>query len=317
MKNMKNTKQIAITLVLIGVSCGASALAQTAAPKVDAFRAKAEAATVETLRSYIYSYKPSKQQIARLKEVLIVQYKDLHDHDKVRAPKIKAMDDEIAEVNKKIVELQKEIALIAKRKAAYAEARAELKLDHKAEINSVITKEQRQTRLSSQIRGNAVYSQHAAMLPQADQDALKAKCDAAALELIDAGKADDSNAVYAVYKKVREEFKDRVTPEVRQAGDAKYLHDSVMRKFVKIKLTDIQKASISDMCDKAAKRKVEVYARYEKVGKDRAALDKDRSVLRRTISGMSTSSYYYKLRQDVADKVLTEEQAKLSGYKRK
>jgi len=314
---MKNTKHIAIILVLIGVLCGTFALAQTAVPKADDFRAKAEAAVKEQLRQLVYSYKPSEDQKAKLKEALIAQYKDLSDYDKVHGPKIKALDDEIAVIAKKRDELKAEIAAIEKRKAAHAKVRAELLLDHKAEINNVITLDQRVARLASYIRGNAIYHQYFAVLPKARQDALKAECEAIALELITTKKADSSSAAYEAARKIRNDVNKILTPELRQAGDREYLMSRTMRKFTRIKLSEAQKSKIRALCDKAAKRKVEVYAKYAKIGKDRAALDKDRSALRRTMSVMASSSYYYHIRDEAIQSVLTDEQLKASGYKRK
>jgi hypothetical protein len=318
---MKNTKRISVIVVLVGVFCGTFALAQTAKTVVktpaELFRAKAEAATSKTLSNLIYYYKPSDAQKAKLKEVLVAQYKDRADYTKVYAPKIKALDDEIAAVNEKIAALKKEIVAIEKRKAAHAAVRDELRLDHRAEINGVLTQELRMARLSRSIKGNAIISSHFAVLPKTDQDSLKAKCDAAALELLTAGKDSDSSALYAASRTIRAEANKVLTPELRQTGDRDYLMGATMRKFVRIKLTDTQKATIRDLCDKAAKRKAEVYAQYAKVGKDRVALDKDRSALRRTISQMSTSAYYYTIRDEAIQSVLTDEQLKAGGFKRK
>lgn len=307
---MRNTKHTVITLVLVGILCGSFALAQTAAPKTDEFRARAEAATKEKLGQLIYYFKPTEDQKTKLKDVLIAQYKDLADHDRVRGPKLKALDDELAVVNKKIAELQKEVAAIEKRKAVHASARNELLLDHKAEIGNVFTDEQRITRLSRHIRGYAIYSQYWTVLPKETQTRIQAQCDAAAAKLIQDNKGDDSGAVQAAYRAIREDSKKVLTPELRQAGDTEYLLSSTMRKFVRIKLTDSQKATIRDMCEQAAKRKIEVYAKYAQVAKDRDAI-------RRTMSGMTSSSYYYKIREDVVNKVLTDEQLKQGHFKRK
>jgi len=310
MRDMKNTKRIAITLVLVGVFCGTFALAQTAKPKTEDFRATAEAATKEELGRLTYYYKATADQKAKLKEVLVAQYKDLTDYDKIRVPKIKVLDDEIAAVQKKIAELEKEVAAIEKRKAVHTKARAELLLDHKAEINNVFTVEQRVARLSSYIMGSAIGGQNLAVLPKATRDSLTEQCDAAARELIEDGKSDNKEAVYAAYRKIRTDAKGILTPEVRQAGDAKYLLDSTMRKFTKLKLTENQKDLIRGMCKKAAKRKIEMYAQY-------AQITKDRDAIRRAMSGMSSSSYYYKIRTDVIENVLTDAQLKQAGYKRK
>ncbi len=314
---MKNTNRIAITLALIAVFCGTFALAQTARPKTVDFKAQAEAATKERLGQLIYYYKPTEDQKAKLKEVLIAQYKDLSDYDKVRGPKIKALDDEIAAVQKKIAELEKEVEAIEKRKAPHAKARAELLLDHKAEIDNVFTPEQRTARLASYIRGNAVGGQYLAVLPKATRDSLVEQCNTVASELIAAGKSEEKDALHAAYRKIRTEANKVVTPEVRVAADAKHLLDSTMRKFTRLKLTETQKDTIRGMCEKAAKRKIEIYAQYAKIGKEHDAIEKDRSAVRRAISKMSSSSYYYKIRADVVESVLTDAQLKLGGLRRK
>ena len=310
MKSMKNTKQIAITLALIAAFCGTFVLAQTAKPKTEDFKAKAEAATKERLGQLVYYYKPTDDQKAKLKEVLIAQYKDLADHDKIRAPKIKVLDDEIAAVQKKIAELEKEVEAIEKRKAVHAKARAELLLDHKAEINNVFTQGQRVARLSSHIRAHAIGGQYLAVLPKATQDSLIEQCDAAALALIEAGKSEDDEAVHAAYRKIRTGANKVVTPEVRRAGETKYLLDSTLRRFARLKLTETQKDTIRGICEKAGKRKIEIYAQYSQ-------LTKDREAVRRAMSGMSSSSYYYKIRADVVENVLTDAQLKQGGLRRK
>jgi len=310
MRKMKNTSRIAITLVLIAAFCGTFALAQTAKPKTGDLKASAEAAIKGKLGQLIYYYKPSADQKAKLKEVLLAQYKDLVDQDEIRAPKIKALDDEIAAVQKKIAELEKEVAAIEKRKAVHAAARAELLLDHQAEINKVFTQGQRVARLSNYMRNSAVSSQYWGFLPKATQDSLTEQCEAAALELIEAGKGDDKKAVYAAFRKIRTTADKVLTPEIRQAGDTKYLLGATMRKFARLKLTETQQATVRDMCEKAAKRKVAIYAQYAQIRKDREAI-------RRVMSGMSSSSYYYKIRADVVENVLTDAQLKQGGFKRK
>ena len=317
MKSMKNTNRIAIPLVLIAAFCGTFALAQAAKTKTEDFRTRAEAATKERLGQLVYYYKPTDDQKAKLKEALIAQYKDLVDHDKIRAPKIKVLDDEVAAVKKKIAELQEEIAAIEKRKAAHTAARAELLLDHKAEINNILTQGQRVARLSGHMRRNAIYTQYWNVLPKATQDSLTEQCDAIALELIEAGKDDDEQALYEAGRKIRTTAKEILTPEVCKAGDTKYLLDSTIRKFATLKLTEAQKTTIRNMCEKVAKRKIEVYAQYAQTEKDRRAIDKDREAIRRSMNTMSSSSYYHKIREDVVQSVLTDAQLKQGGFKRK
>lgn len=331
MRDMKNTTRIAIAVAVVGALCGTFVLAQSVAGKPADFRTRAEAATREKLGQLIYYYKPSEAQKAKIKEVLVVQFKDIEDQNNIRAPKIQALDDEIVAVNEKIAveqkkidklqkgidALKKEIAAVQKHKGVYDTARAELLLDHKAEINNVVGKELRVARLTRQIRGSAVSSYHFAALPKAAQDSIAAQCETIAEELINAGKGDDEKAVYGAYRKVREDAKTVVTPAVRLAGDTESLMRSTLRRFERIKVTDAQKAKIRDMCAKAARLKVETYARYDKINKDRVALDKDRDVVRRTISRMSQSSYYYTVRDEAIQSVLTDEQLKAGGFKRK
>ncbi len=307
---MNNAKRIAIIVVLAGVFCGTFALAQTAKTKTDDFKAKAEAATAEMLSRLIRYYSATDDQKVKLKEALVAQYKDLADYDKVRAPKIKALDDEIAVVTNKIAELQKEIAAIEKRKGVHEKARAELLLDHKAEISNVFTPEQRIARVSNHIRSYAIYHQYWVVLPKADQASIKSQCDDAAMKLIQDGKSDDTTAVSAAYRKIRKDANKILTPELRQTGEAQYLYNSAIRKFARIKLTDAQKDSVRDLCTKFAQKKVRISAQYAQVYKDQAAL-------RRTLSGMSSSSSYYKIREDVVETILTDEQLAKGGFKRK
>ena len=317
MRNMKNIKRTAITLVLIAAFCGTFALGQAAKPRTEDFRTRAEAATKERLGQLVYYYKPTDDQKAKLKEALIAQYKDITDHDKIRAPKIKVLDDEVAVVKKKIAELEKEVAAIEKRKAAHAAARAELLLEHKAEINNILTTGQRVARLSGHMRRSAVYSQYWNVLPKAPRDSLTEQCDVLALELIEAGKDEDHEAVYAAQRKIRTTAKEILTPEVLKTGDTKYLLDSTMRKFATLKLTPAQLTTVRNMCEKAAKRKIEVYAQYAQTEKDRRTIDKDREAIRRSMSTMSSSSSYQKIREDVVQSVLTDAQLKQGGFKRK
>ena len=314
MREMKNTNRAVISLVLIAAFCGTFALAQTAKPKTKTetgdWETRAAEAIKEELSRLTYYYKPTDDQKAKLKKALIAQYKDLMDHDKIRSPKIKALDDEIAAVKKKIAALEKEVAAIEKRKTVHTKARAELLLDHKAEINTVITREMRVARLSRYIRGSAVYSQYWGFLPKATQDSLTEQCNAAALELIEAGKEDDKDAVYEAYRKIRTTAAKVLTPKVRKDGDTKNLMDSTMRGLNRIKLTEAQLAAVREMCEKAVKRKVELYAQYVQI-------EKDRSAIRRTRSEMSSSNYYRKIRDKVIQDLLTADQLKKGGFKRK
>jgi vacuolar-type H+-ATPase subunit I/STV1 len=300
---MNGIKRIVIIGVLAGIFCGTFALAQTAKPKTGDFQTRATAATAEMLARLIRYYSARDDQKPKIKEVLIAQFKDLEDFDKVRGPKIKELDAEIAELKKKI-------EVIEKQKAVHAASRTELLGDHKAEITAIFSVDQRITRVSNYIKSVAVPYQYWPVLPKENQDSLKAKCDAAALELIQAKKENDTSAVAVAYRKIREDANKILTPEIRKNGDSDYYYGSTIRRFTKLKLTDSQKASVRDMCSKIAEKKIRIYAKY-------AQASKDRDALRRAVSGMSSSTLYYKIRQDVVDQILTDEQVKLSGYKRK
>jgi len=300
---MNSIKRIAVIGVLAGILGGTFALAQTAKTKTDDFRTRATAATAEMYARLIRYYAARDDQKPKIKETLIVQFKDLEDFDKVRGPKIKALDAEIAE-------LQKKIEAIEKQKAAHAAARTELLGDHKAEITAIFTLDQRIARVSNYIKSVAVPYQYWPVLPKETQDSLKAKCDDAALELIQAKKEDDTSAVALAYRKIREDANKILTPELRKNGDSNYYYGSTIRRFTKLKLTDAQKTAVRDMCSKTAEKKIRVYAKY-------AQASKDRDALRRAVSGMSSTAIYYKIRQDVIDQILTDEQVKVSGYKRK
>lgn len=317
-----NMKPVAAALVAGVVLCAAFAPARTKAPggakttvktgTVD-WQTRAKAAIQETLRKYIYRYKPEADQKAKLEKVLLAQYKDLADHDKIYAPKIKTADEKIAEANEKIAVLQKgiaskvavlqeEIAALKKQKVVYSKGRSELLLDHKAELDNVFTEQQRVASTAEYLRQYTAY-RYWNGFSKAQQDGLKEQFEAAALKVIQAGPEKSDEVYHAVRKEMHSVVSKLATPEVRQAGEAKYLNDSTVRAFYRIKLTDSQKDQIQQLCDKAVKRKAELYAQYKQ-------LDKDRDAVRKSMSQFSTSDYYRKLRKEVSEKILTEEQRK-------
>ena len=306
---MTHTKRIAFTLVVIGVLGGSLAWAQTVAKTAD-WKVVAAKATYEQYYRLVRYYKPGEDQKAKIKEVLIAQYKDLKDHDRVRAPKIKAINDEIAAINVKIVALQKEAATIAKGKTAYAASRAELLLDHQAEVNNIFSPEQRIAHLAGYVRSSAVNSYTWSVLPEENQAAIQARCDTAAGEILQAGNIDNRPAARTAGRAIAAEFAKLFTTELRITGEADYLHKSTMRKFAAIKMTEPQQLAMRDLCEKAAKRKADVYAKY-------AQTYKDLDLLRRARSKMGSSYYYYTIRDDVVNKVLTDEQLKTLHVKRK
>ncbi|MDP6546903.1 MAG: hypothetical protein QGH60_23250 [Phycisphaerae bacterium] len=319
------TKLIAVALVVSTAFCATLAPGQARAPvrvkttaKTDTgdWRTRAKAAIARTLSKYTYQYKPAADQKAKLEKVLIAQYKDLMDHDKIHTPKIKTVDEKIAAVNEKVAALQKgiadkvaalqaEVATLKKQKAGYSTARAELLLDHKAELDNVFSEQQRVASIAKYLRQYTAY-RYWGGFSKAQQADLNEQFEAAALKVIQAGPEKSDAVLSTVRKEMHSVVSKLTTPEVRQAGEAKYLNDSTVRAFYRVKLTDNQKAQIRELCDKASKRKSELYAQYKQ-------LDKDRDAVRKSMYKYNTSDYYRKIRKEVSEKILTEEQRKATS----
>ena len=306
-----SVRLIAAALVVSATFCATLALAQagtSARAKTPSktetgdWQSRAKAATASTLAKYNYRYKPTADQKAKLEKVLIAQYKDLMDHDKIHAPKTKVVNDKIAAVNEKVAALNKEIAAFQKQKAVYSKARAELLLDHKAELDNVFTEQQRIAVVVGHLKSSTVY-RYWGGFSEAQKAGLTEQFEAAALKVIQAGPEKSDEVLSAVRKEMQSAVSKLATPDVRRAGEAKYLTDSTIRAFYRIKLTDSQKDQIRQLCDKATKHKAELYAQYKQ-------LDKDRDAVRKSMYQYSTSNYYRKLRSEVSEKILTEEQRK-------
>ncbi|MDP6637541.1 MAG: hypothetical protein QGG42_21795 [Phycisphaerae bacterium] len=299
----RNAKWIAAALVVSATFCATFALAQPAAePSAktgeDDWMTRAKAAISRTLSRYIYQYKPGPEQKAKLEKVLIAQYKDLMDHDKVYAPKTKVVDDKIAV-------LQKEIAALNKQKAVYTDKRTELLLDHKAELNNVFTDEQRTASVIKYLKSLTTY-RYWGGLTKAQQADLTAQFEAAALKVVQAKPEESDNVLSTVRRELQKSVQELLTPETRQRGETQYLADSTVRSFYRVKLTDAQKEQIRELCNQATKRKSELYAKYRQ-------LDKDRDSIRKAMYKYSTSEYARKLRAEVSEKVLTDEQRKANS----
>jgi len=262
----------------------------------------------QQLMRYVYYYKPTDEQKAKLEKVLTAQQKDLDDFDKTRGAKIKAIDDQIAGVNKKIGELKKEIAALEKHKAVHTNERAELLIDHKAEIENVFTQEQKVTAIVNRIKAESAY-RYWAGLPEDIQAALTEKFEAAALKVIQADPAESDGVLRQVRRDMYELVKKTLKPEHRQAGEAKYLLNSTLRRFYRIKLTDEQVARVRELCEKAAKRKAEVYEQYRKIGRDR-------DTVRKAMQEFGSRAYYYKISDEVTKNILTQEQRSQSRSRR-
>jgi hypothetical protein len=298
-----NLKRIVICLVVVATS--GVALAQTTSKTPKARTPKARTSTSRTrvsrtdskyvMYKYIRMYKGTDEQKAKLEKVLLAQKKDLADHDKVYTPKTKAVDDKIAA-------LQKEIDALKAGKSEYTDKRAELLLDHKAEINNVFSVEQRTKGLAEYLRSTAFY-RYWDGLSEAQKKEMNAKCQAAALKVVMAKPEEVEGVLATQRRELQKVASDALTPEIRQAGEAQYATQSTIRAFYRIKLSDDQKAQIRAMCDKAAKEKGDLYAKYRQ-------LDKDRDAIRKSMYKLGSSDYYRKLRAEVTEKVLTEEQRK-------
>jgi len=320
--NIRRTKWIAGALVVSAVFCGTFSLAQAKTPvrakttaKTDTGdpQARAKAAIAPTLMKYTYQYKPAADQKAKLEKVLLAQYKDRMDHDKIHAPKIKVVDDQIAAVNEKVAVLQKkiaeiqkqEIAPLNKQKAVYSKARAEMLLDHKAELNNVFSEQQRIAYLADYLKKYTAY-RYWGGFSEAQKAKLTEQFEAAALKIIQAGPEKSDTVLSAVRKEMQSDVSKLATPEIRRTGETKHLSDGTIRAFYRIKLTDSQKDQIQELCDKAVKHKTELYAQYKQ-------LDKDRGAVRKAMYRYSTSDYYRQLRKEVSEKILTEEQRKATS----
>jgi len=315
-------KLIASALLISMVLCPMLAPAQTKTPTGDKTTAKtgtddwqnrAKAVIAPTLQKYRYRYKLLDDQKDKLEKVLMAQYKDLMDHDKIHTPKIKVVDEQIATVRKKVAALKatieeelsamtKEIEALQKKKSVYSKVRAELLLDHKAELNNVFTEQQRIAGVVQYLKGSTVY-RYWEGLSKAQQADLTEQFEAAALKVIQAKPEESDKVLSAVRREMQRTISKLVTPEVRQAGETRFLVDNTVRAFYRIKLTDSQKDQIRQMCDKAIKHKTELYAQYQQ-------LDKDRAAVRKSMYQYSSSDYYRKLRKEVSEKILTEEQRK-------
>ena len=297
-----NVKWTAVLLVAVVVLCVRLAWAQAAAPAKPEVKAEAEDWTVRakeqirlTLSKYAYQYKPSDEQKAELEKTLLAQYKDLMDHDKVYKPKAKVIDDKIAE-------LQKEIGILKKQKAVYTDKRAELLIDHKAELNNVFTRKQRIDYLVKYFKGYTVY-RYWGGLTEAQQAAVTGKFEETALKIVEAPAEKQDDIMYAERRAIMSEIQKLLTPEAKQAGETKYMTDSIVRAYYRVKLTDQQKAKIRELCEAEAKKKTELYAQYRQ-------LDKDRDAIRKAMYKFGSSESQRKMRAEVSEKILTEEQRK-------
>ena len=304
MNTVKKTKWIAIAAVLAATLTGPLAAARdTDAPVVPKKKKKSPALAVGDsrevvrmqLRRYAVTYGLNDDDQARIEKILTAQQKDLADFAKVHGPQIKAVDDQIKK-------LQDEITRLEKTKDVHIKARGELELDHQAELDKAFTTEQKTARLVASLKGydNDTYWE---FLPKDVQAALNQQCQDAAVELISGGNDQSRTALKDASRKLHASIDKALTPELRQAAETQYLRECAVRNFARYELTDDQKARIGELCAKSVKDKVAVSGRYSQLAKDLGAM-------KQTMSQYRGSLHALKVRLEIAEKILTEEQRK-------
>ncbi|MDP6633904.1 MAG: hypothetical protein QGG42_03325 [Phycisphaerae bacterium] len=306
MKNMKNTRWIAIAVALIATLATAQAKEASSEPKIktkhSAKAAKASNARVDLqVRKYAAIYNLSEDDQAKLSQILLAQQKDLADYEKVHGPKIKVVDDQIRK-------LQDEINKLQASKQVHAKALRELKLDHQAELNKAITDKHKTARVAASLKAYAdAYWKH---LPKEVQETLNRKCQAAAEALIASGDVKSSRALKDARTKLYDSIDKTLTPELRQSAETQYLQEYALRGFSRCELTDDQKTRIGELCARSVKDKVAMSQRYRQLSKDHDALRKEMYKYRGSL-------HFHEIRSEVAEKILTEEQRKRLPGKRR
>lgn len=307
---MKNTKSI-MTLLVLAAAIGVSFLTAQAKDASSSKKAKSKRAAKTSgdpkaivayqVRRYASLYRLSEAEQAKLEKILLAQQKDLADFEKVHGSKIKVVDEKIKALRDKIAELEAS-------KGVHAKARKELELDHQAELARAITPEHKANRLAAYLKGysEALYWKH---LPKEVQASLDEQSKTIAAELVATGKGDSRNDVKAARAKLQKSIASVVSPEMRQTAETQQLKEMALRSFARYELTDDQKIRIGDLCDKNIKDRALIYSRYKQLSKDYAAA-------REALSKGKHGSYST-IREEIAAKVLTEEQRKKLPQKRR
>ena len=320
---MKNTKLTVIAAFLAIAFCGAfsQALAKDAAEKAkakakraDKIRSKrgdkaprASLSSAEAqVRRYAAIYDLDQESQDKLAKILAAQQKDLADHEKTYGPKNQAVDEQVAKLREQIAEqiakLNEQVAELEKSKLASANALKELKLDHKAELDSVITTRYKIARVARSLWGEG-RSGYWKYLPKETQEALDRQCQAAAVELVATEKADSRPEIYAARAKLKEAMTKAITPEMRKTAERNQMKEYVLRGLVRYGLTEDQKTQIGALCDKSIVDKAAAVERYNQAVKDYVAL-------KRTMSKYKGSLQYSEIRAEAVKSVMTEEQRK-------
>jgi len=314
MKNLKLTATaLFLTIAFVGAFCEAQAKDKSASSKSRSRRA-AKSASVSTgsveykVRRYAAIYGLDEETQAKLTKMFEAQKKDLSDHERLYAPKNQAVDDqiakvneEIAKVNEQIAKLREKIAELAKSKLASAEALKELKLDHKAELDTVITNSHKIARIANSFKTVVCSNASWKYLPKETQGSFERQCQEAASELAASGEIDSVHAVRAAQVKLTSALAKAITPELRKTAEREQLKEYVVRGLVRYGLTEDQKTQIGALCAKSIADRNAARERYNQLGKDYDAL-------RRAMSKYKSSVYYRELRTEAIKSVMTEEQ---------
>jgi len=311
-----NNAKLTVTAAILAIAL-AGAFSETLAKDTDRAKAKlaekaarkakaaASGPAEHKVRRYAAIYNLDQEAQDKLMKMFEAQAKDLADYQKVHGPKIQAVNDQIAKIRADIAKLNADIAKLEASKSVHKEAMKELQLDHKAEIDSVITTRYKISRLAGVLKGDR--SGYWKYLPKEVQASVDEKCQAAAVELIATEKADSRTALYEARTKINESLAKIITPEMKKSAEREYLKQYVLRGFARYELTEDQKARIGELCEKTIADRTAAMSRYEQLAKDYAAV-------RQSISKYKGSLVFHELRAEAAKSVLTEEQReKLPG----
>ncbi|MDP6044108.1 MAG: hypothetical protein QGG25_00755 [Phycisphaerae bacterium] len=308
---MKNTKLTVITVLLammLTVSYSdarekdASSDVKKKSKRSDKSARASKSSAEYQVRRYAAIYGLSQESQDKLTKIFEAQQKDLADHQKLYGPKNQAIDEQTDKLREQIAKLHEQIAELEKSKGDSVKALKELKLDHQAELDGVITTRYKIARVARSLKGED-RSGYWKYLPKETQEAFDQQCQAAAVELVASEKADSRRDFSAARVKLNEAMAKVITPEMRKTAETQQLKDYVLRGLTRYGLTEDQKTQIGALCDKSVADKAAAQARYNQFIKDYAAL-------RRSMSKYKGSLHYHEIRTEAVKSIMTEEQRK-------
>ena len=291
---MKNTKLTVITVLLammLTVSYSdarekdASSDVKKKSKRSDKSARASKSSAEYQVRRYAAIYGLSQESQDKLTKIFEAQQKDLTD-----------------KLREQIAKLHEQIAELEKSKGDSVKALKELKLDHQAELDGVITTRYKIARVARSLKGED-RSGYWKYLPKETQEAFDQQCQAAAVELVASEKADSRRDFSAARVKLNEAMAKVITPEMRKTAETQQLKDYVLRGLTRYGLTEDQKTQIGALCDKSVADKAAAQARYNQFIKDYAAL-------RRSMSKYKGSLHYHEIRTEAVKSIMTEEQRK-------